>query len=171
MLSARLARSWTEGLPCGGSGAGGAGGPAFATATGGGGAGGDSGDGDPVPLGTGGAGTLPIPSATFATPVAADAADVATPPPSIAPAVSVAARAPPATAPTPPVAATAATGAAPNGTPFPISAAIPTRSPPPIPRVPAAIDPAILGIIHDANANRSIDIRVGKIWVIGSSAV
>jgi hypothetical protein len=61
------------------------------------------------------------------------------------------------------VATAAATVAAPRATPFPISAAIPTRSPPPIPRVPAAIDPAILGIIHDANAKRSIDIRVGKI--------
>src|ERR1700722_14520709 len=161
MLSARLARSWTEGLPCGGCGAKGASGPALADPPGGGGAGGDSGDGDPSPPGTGGAGKLPTPSA----------ADVAAPRASIAPAVSVAARVPPATAPAPPEAATAATVAAPKATPFPISAAIPTRSPPPIPRVPAAIDPAILGIIHDAKAKRSIDIRVGKIWVIGSSAV
>ena len=97
----------------------------------------------------------------------AEAAVVAAPAPSMAPAVSVAASAPPATAPTPPVATTAATVAAPRAAPLPISAPIPTRSAAPAPRVPVAIDAAIFGIIQDAKANSSMEMSVGNIWVIG----
>ena len=43
----------------------------------------------------------------------------------------------------------------------------PTRSAAPAPRVPVAIDAAIFGIIQDAKANSSMDMRVGNIWVIG----
>jgi hypothetical protein len=48
---------------------------------------------------------------------------------------------------------------------------IPTRSAAPAPRVPEATEAAIFGISHDAKAKSSIDIRVGKIWVMGRSAV
>jgi hypothetical protein len=44
---------------------------------------------------------------------------------------------------------------------------MPTRSAAPVPRVPEASDAAILGIIQDAKANSSMDIKVGKICVIG----
>jgi hypothetical protein len=44
---------------------------------------------------------------------------------------------------------------------------MPTKSAAPEPRVPEAIDAAIFGIIQDAKANSSIDIKVGKIWVMG----
>jgi len=118
--------------------------PALTAAVGGGGAGGDSGDGDPSPVGTGGAGTLPTASPASAAPNAPDAADVAAPPASIAPLSRLRQerhqqrrqhlRG-----------GNCGHGRSPRATPFPISAAIPTRSPPPIPRVPAAIDPAILG--------------------------
>jgi hypothetical protein len=40
---------------------------------------------------------------------------------------------------------------------------MPTRSAAPEPSVPEAIDAAIFGIIQDAKANSSIDIKVGKI--------
>ncbi len=88
MLPARLARSWAEMVPCGGAGAGGASGLALADA-----------GGEEVPAanqerspslaGTGGAGTLLTASPASAAPIASDAADVAAPPASIAPAVSV----------------------------------------------------------------------------------
>ena len=41
----------------------------------------------------------------------------------------------------------------------------------PSPGVPEAIEAAIFGIIHEAKAKSSIDISVGKIWVMGRSAV
>jgi hypothetical protein len=48
---------------------------------------------------------------------------------------------------------------------------IPTRSAAPAPNVPEAIEAAIFGIIHEAKAKSSIDISVGKICVMGRSAV
>ena len=51
----------------------------------------------------------------------------------------------------------------------PVAAAAPvlTMSAPPRPRLPLALDPAILGIIHDAKAKRSMDAIVGNICRAG----
>src|SRR6516225_5130978 len=117
----------------------------------------------PVPGGgPTGAGTPAPPAAASVAPEATDDDPSATAPSPSTPAASAPpapanASSPPASA--PPVATVATANAA------PVAAAAPvlTMCPPPRPRLPLAIEPAILGIIHDAKAKRSMDAIVGNI--------